>query len=606
MRNPIRKTTKAKWTEEDLQKAKDARASGRSIREVAREFNIPVTTLYDRLKSGNAEGPKMGRKPVFSKEQEEEMANHVILMAKAFYGVSAKALRRIAFEFAEKNNIPHNFSREKQEAGEDWLHGFLQRNPLISVRTPEATSLNRITGFNKSAVDRFFSNLSNLMDAHNFPPSRIFNMDESGLTCVQKPGKILAPKGQKQVGAVTSAERGRTVTICCSMNASGTFVPPMIIYPGSRIQAECRRGGPDGTVYACSKSGWITEELFCTWLAHFATFVSATKSKPCLLILDNHSSHISLASYNFCKENGIYLLSLPPHCSHRLQPLDLTFYGPLKTAYNKECDIHLRSHSKVLMSDVSTIFNKAYMRVTNMEKAISGFRSAGIHPLDPEVFTEDDFLGANVRSVPAYVQNDAANVEDSAEIAGIPQNNDGGSYVSVADISPMPEPATEKRQGGRRKQQSEHLTSTPMKKKLEEKERKRKLAAQKSSELVASKKVKLRATNIKKVKRSKTVTSKPSCSKNLVTIFSEDEDSDESENENIDLRGDSDEDVDIAPLEAESEDPSQEVCCVCGEFGRDKELWYKCSNKSCKYWTHKDCSSWENKLNPYLCDFCSK
>lgn len=43
-------------------------------------------------------------------------------------------------------------------AGRDWLEGFLKRNG-ISVRKPEATSINRITAFNKTEVSLFYKNL---------------------------------------------------------------------------------------------------------------------------------------------------------------------------------------------------------------------------------------------------------------------------------------------------------------------------------------------------------------------------------------------------------------------------------------------------------------
>jgi len=42
--------------------------------------------------------------------------------------------------------------------------------------------------------------------AHDYPLSLIFNIDESGLTVVQeKQTKILAPKGKRQIGALTVA-----------------------------------------------------------------------------------------------------------------------------------------------------------------------------------------------------------------------------------------------------------------------------------------------------------------------------------------------------------------------------------------------------------------
>jgi hypothetical protein len=45
------------------------------------------------------------------------------------------------------------------------------------------------------------------MDKYKFESSRIYNMDETGISTVQKPGKILGPTGQKQVGSATSWER---------------------------------------------------------------------------------------------------------------------------------------------------------------------------------------------------------------------------------------------------------------------------------------------------------------------------------------------------------------------------------------------------------------
>ena len=44
-----------------------------------------------------------------------------------------------------------------------------------------------------------------------FTPSRIWNMDETGISVVHKPGKIIATKGAKQASKVTSGEKGKTI-----------------------------------------------------------------------------------------------------------------------------------------------------------------------------------------------------------------------------------------------------------------------------------------------------------------------------------------------------------------------------------------------------------
>jgi hypothetical protein len=55
-----------------------------------------------------------------------------------------------------------------------------------------------------------------------------------------------------------------------------------------------------------------------------------------LLILDGHGSHKHLDALEFVKVNGVILLCLPPHCTHRMQPLDVSFFRPLDAYYNPE------------------------------------------------------------------------------------------------------------------------------------------------------------------------------------------------------------------------------------------------------------------------------
>ena len=59
---------------------------------------------------------------------------------------------------------------------------------------------------------------------------QIFNIDETGISTWQKPGKIIAKRGCKQVGKVVSAEKWVTTTVVCAMSAGGVFVPPMFIF----------------------------------------------------------------------------------------------------------------------------------------------------------------------------------------------------------------------------------------------------------------------------------------------------------------------------------------------------------------------------------------
>lgn len=83
--------------------------------------------------------------------------------------------------------------------------------------------------------------------------------------------------------------------------------------------------------------------MIVDYLRHFISFVKPTKEEPVLIILDNHESHISLGAYELFREHSLHL-SLPPHVSHKIQPLDLTIFSSLKMTYNRECELYMVNH----------------------------------------------------------------------------------------------------------------------------------------------------------------------------------------------------------------------------------------------------------------------
>ena len=567
-------------SEEVLQRARDLIDDGMSKRKAAEILDVNESTLRKRLKKGFGVSSLGAYRPTFNTREEEELAEYCRNLDLRFFGLTMKTLRQLAYQYAVINNINHRFNDETEMAGVDWARCFMSRHNL-SLRTPQKTSVGRIMGFNKPQVTLFFDNLTNLMSIHKFPPSRVFNMDESGIPTVpNKVPKVISPKGKKLVGKVVSADRGQTVTVVCCMSAAGNYVPPAIIFPRKRDRPELMHGAPPASVMFLSDSGYINGHLFVDWLRHFQKHVQATQTNPVLLILDNHSSHISLEAVIFARNNFIHLLSIPPHSSHKVQPLDKCFFKPLKDFYAANCDQWVVNNPGKVISQfqVAELFGLAYLRCATVQKAVNGFKTFGIVPVNRFVFSEEDYLPSDVTDQPmernvnvTENQKSAQNAEKNGSDFQDPKNaaplicssdsglnpqpsTSGTVHTSPSDMEllPMPKIASFRTRMKKGKKSTIPI-STPNKNELEE-ERSRKVAIEKRR--ISSKKLNFGngKNNRKHVNQE---------------FFRE----------------------------------TEVLCPGCNELYEDPPIedWVQCCK--CREWWHENCSSYEGgKL--FICDLC--
>jgi len=104
-----------------------------------------------------------------------------------------------------------------------------------------------------------------------------------------------------------------------------------------------------------------------------------------LLILDNHESHTTPEFRDFCTENNIFLLWMPPYTSHLLQPLDVGCFSPLKTVFGKVNQHLIRNRIfHIRKEDFLVSFYKAYSQVFTQTNIQAGFRGSGLHPFNPQ------------------------------------------------------------------------------------------------------------------------------------------------------------------------------------------------------------------------------
>ena len=199
---------------------------------------------------------KYGYRSVFNVSQELFLVEYLLKASALYYGLSTNEVKSLAYEYVAKLGlqIPNSWVAAKK-AGSDWLSGFMKRHPNLTLRTPESTSLSRATSFNRHNVNVFYDKYESVLQRDGFTPDKIWKVDETCCITVQKPRKIIAATGVKQVGAVVSAERGQLVTLCCAVSATGNMIPSMLIFPRVHCKKNFIKGAPTGSIVRTHPSG---------------------------------------------------------------------------------------------------------------------------------------------------------------------------------------------------------------------------------------------------------------------------------------------------------------------------------------------------------------
>ncbi|XP_076035777.1 uncharacterized protein LOC143021873 isoform X2 [Oratosquilla oratoria] len=401
------KTDRARADGNLMERAVDEVVKGKSIREVSRLLDVNRITLsryVKKFQAGQAKktkdyAPKYNTRQVFTEEEEDGLAEYIVTCSQLLHGLGLTAVRRLAFDYAMKKDktCPDSWKHNCM-AGKDWMAGFMKRHCKITLHLPESTSVASVQAFNKQSVGEFFDIWTKTQAEKMFGPESVYNLDETGITTVQNVPKILATREQKQIGQTAAAERGTLITVCCCVNAVGRSLPPAMIFPRVHFKDFMTKGSPTGTLGLATQSEWMNSDLFPLVLQHFIKHMGCSTEKPAVLFMDNHESHLSLEVMEMARKHGLSIITFPPHTSHKLQPLDVSVYGPLKTHYKQAVnDWNLSSPGKrITIYDLPECFTKAYHRALSVENILAGFKKTGIWPIDTQIFSDNDFLAASV------------------------------------------------------------------------------------------------------------------------------------------------------------------------------------------------------------------
>lgn len=380
------------YPRENLEKAlHEVQEKRCSIRHAAKIYDIPKSTLIDRLREKYKNPGNIGGPTIFTIAEENILVKWIIEMGELGFPVTKSQLLESVTKLVQNLNRENPF--KNNQPGKKWYNGFLSRHPEVSKRVPQSLSSCRAL-VSEENIRNWFSKIrkyleeNNLLDVIN-DDRRVFNCDESGFYLAPQEKQVLVRKGSKKVYNRTVNDEKECLTVLLTISADGAIPPPLVLFPYKRyVPSSIIVNMPKKWGIGHSESGWMTSETFYEYITNvFHPWLKDNSIPlPVILFLDGHSSHININLSEFCKENGIILTAFYPNATHRLQPLDVGVFYPLKNCWRNDVRQWRMENSgkKMQRSDFSKILQKSLDATVSPLIIKKAFQSCGLFP-----FTED-------------------------------------------------------------------------------------------------------------------------------------------------------------------------------------------------------------------------
>ncbi|CAF4608240.1 unnamed protein product [Rotaria sp. Silwood2] len=225
------KTKRNPYSKEALTKAIDEYKNGSTSSELTTKYGIPVGG---------------GRPALLTDQQEQYLVELLINLELVGVRLTKPVVIKLSSEYAQA------------VSDEDIQVGRFERKKM---------EISRRNGFTEDVRVGWYAKLDLILRTNNLKtrPHAIFNCDESGFSD-ESAGEMVIVSHETKEAYEQSGGSGKcfTTSLMCS-NAAGEILPPFSIYSAKSLNPQWTFGGPPGSLYAVSESGWINGHLYVEW-----------------------------------------------------------------------------------------------------------------------------------------------------------------------------------------------------------------------------------------------------------------------------------------------------------------------------------------------------
>ena len=354
---------------------------GYSMRAAAKLYNVPFTTLNDRVNGRVAvdcTGP--GPAPLLSKTEETELVEHIMAMSSIGHAYTRTDTVNIAGEYL--------CSMDRREPSKPlsfkWLSTFMKRWPELSLVKLPTSVIAKAKDTSPEMIERYYSELQTLFDKYDLKdkPQCIYSVYDKRIKGEDSPPKTRDAKNLNL--ELSSSPLEFTTNVMACGNADGISIPPYFIFQGEKFNPKVLNNSCHGSSGAVSLSGQFNSQVFKSYLEHFVSFSESEGTK--LLLFDGPKPYVNPDTITYAKTLSVVLFVLPPHTSLIFQSLGVgQCFRLFSGQYLDEEKQYTARHTGQVMSrsTVAELAGRAYSVGLSPSNLKMFFNKCGIFPFNP-------------------------------------------------------------------------------------------------------------------------------------------------------------------------------------------------------------------------------
>ena len=207
--------------------------------------------------------------------------------------------------------------------------GYVKRKCSTSGKIPSAQF--------EESKEIFLADLVAEVVMNEIPKDLIVNWDQTALSIIPT-GEWTMEKIGAKVVPIANADDKRQLTAVLAATAGGENLPPQLLYKIKTTKCHPQVTFPDGWDVWHTENRWSNEESMKRYIEKIIVpFVTQKRkalelkvSYPAVTVFDGFRGQTTNDIHTLLKDHSIIAMQLPPNCTDKLQPLDISINKPIK------------------------------------------------------------------------------------------------------------------------------------------------------------------------------------------------------------------------------------------------------------------------------------